>query len=581
MIITIAIYGVLLILLIFFLVKSAATWNWIPITLCVLIFLTSIVAGIAASSVLKSRQAWKKLAQDNQATLARLEAETAVALLGPADTVSGYGEGSLRQVNSELRLTQIAKGRVWEGASPARNGEQITLKFTETDGKTPASQINQDMQLFAFEASDRVTVPGGGTPPAAEFVGSFKVINTNGSEVTLEPVFTTKFFHTGSLMRQLSKELGGNGDKEKTKQLYIELEMELAGDLKREFTSAWDAGEKSGDMSAVISWLNDKATGYEPSGQWTLFEKMPSDSRDAFREHAGLPLFELAEDIDSEALAKYRALLAANYLPAELMGLAPDSTEYEELLDEYTFDQVKTNEITRFIDQNAADRISDRFVMMQDDNNIVGEVKFNAKSESFQVNGTGILSQDGRFDLMGGANDPDLKLETDVVFAKDSEVILPKLAALSGIDMGKGVRQPAITDSNDAEWLGVEYFLRPLRDYPYQLNELRNLTRKISDQRRAVEADIAVTQKMIEDTNEQKTFRSKLENDLQQDIESMKTALTEINRLYDARASQLEDCRVDIRTYYNQIIEMYKEANDSDQFLDTSNQKSGNSLVSQ
>ena len=67
----------------------------------------------------------------------------------------------------------------------------------------------------------------------------------------------------------------------------------------------------------------------------------------------------------------------------------------------------------------------------------------------------------------------------------------------------------------------------------------------------------------------------------QQDIESMKTALTEINRLYDARASQLEDCRVDIRTYYNQIIEMYKEANDSDQFLDTSNQKSGNSLVSQ
>ena len=581
MIVTIAIYGVLLILLIFFLVKSAATWNWIPITLCVLIFLTSIVAGIAASSVLKSRQAWKKLAQDNQATLARLEAETAVALLGPADTVSGYGEGSLRQVNSELRLTQIAKGRVWEGASPARNGEQITLKFTETDGKTPASQINQDMQLFAFEASDRVTVPGGGTPPAAEFIGSFKVINTNGSEVTLEPVFTTKFFHTGSLMRQLSKELGGNGDKEKTKQLYIELEMELAGDLKREFTSAWDAGEKSGDMSAVISWLNDKATGYEPSGQWTLFEKMPSDSRDAFREHAGLPLFELAEDIDSAALAKYRALLAANYLPAELMGLAPDSTEYEELLDEYTFDQVKTNEITRFIDQNAADRKSDRFVMMEEANNIVGEVKFNAKSEAFQVNGTGILSQDGRFDLMGGANDPDLKLETDVVFAKDSEVILPKLAALSGIDMGKGVKQPAITDSNDAEWLGVEYFLRPLRDYPYQLNELRNLTRKISDQRRAVEADIAVTQKMIEDTNEQKTFRSQLENDLQQDIESMKTALTEINRLYDARASQLEECRVDIRTYYNQIIEMYKEANDSDQFLDTSNQKSGNSLVSQ
>ena len=252
---------------------------------------------------------------------------------------------------------------------------------------------------------------------------------------------------------------------------------------------------------------------------------MPSDSRDAFRDHADLPAFDMAEDIDSDALAAYRALLADNYLPAELMGLAPDSPEYEELLDEYTFDQVKTNEIIRFIDQNAADRISDRFVMMQDDRNIVGEVRFNAKSESFQVNGTGILSQDGRFDLMGGANDPDLKLENDVVFDKDSEVILPKIAALSGIDMGKGVTQPAITESNDAEWLGVEYFLRPLRDYPYQLNELRNLTRTISDQRRAVEADMAITQQMIEDTEKQKNFRSSLENDLQQDIQSMKTAL--------------------------------------------------------
>ena len=136
------------------------------------------------------------MAQDNQAKLARLEAETAVALLGPPDTVSGYGEGSLRQVNSELRLTQIAKGRVWEGGSPTRNGEQITLEFTEADGKTPASQINQDMQLFAFEASDRVTVPGGGSPPAAEFVGSFKVVNTNGSQVTLETRVHDQVFFT-------------------------------------------------------------------------------------------------------------------------------------------------------------------------------------------------------------------------------------------------------------------------------------------------------------------------------------------------------------------------------------------------
>jgi len=111
------------------------------------------------------------------------------------------------------------------------------------------------------------------------------------------------------------------------------------------------------------------------------------------------------------------------------------------------------------------------------------------------------------------------------------------------------------------------------------LNELRNLTRKVSDQRRAVEADIKTTEKMIADTNAQKNFRSVLEANLQQDIDSMKLALDEINRLYDVREKELEDCRQQIRTYYNQIIEMYKEANDSQKFLDTNNGKVNNSLA--
>lgn len=572
-------FGVLLIVLIFCLIKSSATWNWIPITLCALIFLTAILGGVVASSVLKSRQAWKALAEKNETKVAELEAQIAEALLGPKDVVEGYGEGSLRQVNSELRLAQVAKGRVWEGGSPTRNGEQITLKFNAANGNTPASQIKQDMQLFAFEASDRVSVPGGGSPPAAEFVGTFKVVSTNGDSVTMEPVFTTKFYHTGSLMRQLSQELSNNGDKDKIQKLFINLEMELSDSLEAEFKTAWDAGQESGDMSAVITWLNDKAPGYEPLRQWTLFEKMPSDSRNAFRAHAGLADLRPDSTVDSEQLAKYRQMLASTYLPADLMGLDPSGPEYEALLDEYTFDAVKTNEITRFINQNSDARVSDRFVMMENDENIVGVVRFNAKSEDFQVNGSGTLSQDGRFDLNGGSNDPDLQLEKDVVFAKDSEVILPKIAALSGIDLGGGVKQSPIIERNDAEWIGVEYFLRPLRDYPYQLNELRNLTRKVSDQRRAVEADIKTTEKMIADTNAQKNFRSVLEANLQQDIDSMKLALDEINRLYDVREKELEDCRQQIRTYYNQIIEMYKEANDSQKFLDTNNGKVNNSLA--
>ncbi len=581
MLIPIAIFSVLLILLVFFLFKSAETWSWVPITMVVLIFLTSIFAGITASRSLKTRNAWKKQAQENEKTLARVENEFREALVGAQNTVAGYGEGSLRQVNSELQLSQIGKGRVWNGGSPTRNGGQFSLNFTAAAGiPSAASQITQDMQLFAFEASDRIVVPGGGSPPPAEFVGIFKVVNTNGTDtVTVEPVFLTKFYDTGSLMRQLSQELAANNNTDKINRLLIELEMELAGDLKTEFVNLWQAAGNSNDKSAVITWLDDKATTYEPLRKWALFEKMPADSRDAFRKHAGLAPFSDDNPATPEKLGEYRNLLQTIYLPAELLGMDPAGARYEQLLDEYTFDGAKTNEITQYINQNSGSRISDRFVMAEDDENIVGVVQFNANSEAFQVDGSGTFSTDGRFNINGGANDPDLQLGKDVTFGKDTQVILPKIAARDGIDMGNGVRQPPIIARNDAEWIGVEYFQRPLRDYPFELNELRNLTRLASSQRRAVEKDIAVTQQMIADTDTQKNNRTLLESNLQQDIDSMKVALAEINRLHDQRASELQEMRDTIRTYYNQIIELYKTANDSSDFLDTSTRQPDGSVV--
>jgi hypothetical protein len=581
MLIPIAIFGVLLILLIFFLVKSANTWNWVPITFVVLIFLTSIVGGIAASRSLKTRRAWKAQYLENEKTLARVKAEFEEALVGAPDAVGGYGEGSLRQVNSALRLAQIGKGRVWEGGSPVRNGEQYTITFNPApDAPSPAGQIMQDMQLFAFEAADRIAVPGGGSPPAAAFVGVFKVTASDGiNTVTLEPVFLTKFYLTGSLMRQLSAALSDGSNPDRINRLFIALEMELTGDLKTEFMNVWQSGQAGGDMTPLTNWLDQQAANFEPVRRWALFETMPGDSRDAFRIHAGLPPFDDDNPATPERLAEYRNLLATVYLPADLLGMDPQGARYEALLDEYTFDGVKTNEIAQYINQQRANRVSDRFVMAEDDENIVGVVRFNADSEAFQVDGSGNLATDGRFDLNGGANDPDLQLGKDVAFTSDTEVILPKIAATQGTDLGGGVRQPAIVDRNDAEWIGVEFFQRPLRDYPYQLRELRDLTRLSTSQRRAVEEDIRTTEKMIADTDAQKRHRSMVEISLKQDIESMQRALAEINRLHDQRARELETCRQQIRTYYNQIIELYKQSNRPDEFLDTGTGKPNPSVA--
>lgn len=581
MLIPILIFGVLSIALIFFLIKSSDTWNWIPITFVALIFLTSIFGGIAASRSLKVRRAWKAQYLENEDTLARVQSEFDEALYGAQDTVDGYGEGSLRDTSLRLRLAQIGKGRVWEGGLPARIGEQYTLTYSVgVDENSPATQISQDMQLFAFEASDRVIDPGGGAPPAADFVGSFKVVNSDegNDSVTIEPVFLTKFYNTGSLMRQLSAELSNaNASQDKINRLFIELEMELSAELRTEFMDTWNAG----DMAAVGNWLDGKAPEYEPVSEWALFEKMPGDSRSAFMEHAGLEPFSDDNPATPEKLAEYRDLLATTYLPAELLGLDPASAEYEELLDQYTFDGAKVNEINQYIDQNAATRVSDRFNMLANDENLFGLVQFNEQSEPFTVDSsTGGLNTDGRFNIIGEAIDPDLKLGKDVTFDKDTQVYLPKGPARDGIPINQNELSPSITTRNDADWLEVEYFKRPLRDYPFQLYELRELTRKASSNRRAIESDIAVTEQIISDTNAQIAVRSVITANLNADIDSMTAALEEINRLYAIREAQLNECKAQIQTYYNQIIEMYRQAEEPDtDSLDTSIKRSGDSLA--
>ena len=601
MLIPILIFAFLLILLIFFLFKSAETWTWIPITFVALIFLTAIFGGINASRSLKMRQAWKARYMENEEILARVQEETDEALFGPADTVSGYGEGSLRDIALKLRLAQIGKGRVWLDGSPRRNNEQFEITFSAAapENQNPDSfqpptmpateQISTDMQLYAFEASDRVQHPDGDLPPAAYFVGSFKVVavDQGANQITVEPIFVTKYYQTGSLMRQLAAELATGENIDKINRLYIELDIELANELNTEFNDLWQTSQDSGNSASLVAWLDGKSADYEPRRDWAFFETMPGDSRTAFIDHAGLEPWSDDNPATPEKLANLRQLLTTVYLPAEQLGMDPASASYEFLIDEYNFDGAKVNEINQYINETASQRVNDQFfdprteiAPLTDSEYLTVKVLFNEASEEFRVDGTGNnLRVDGAFGQNGEANDPDLKIGRDVVFPKDTEIVISKDQAEKGLEGPNQERGPSVLSRNDADSLEVVYYNRPLRDYPYQLNVYRDLTRQATDSRRAIETDIAVTNRILGDTQQQVDARELNKKNVASDVKLMEAAKFEVDRLVRVRGAELAALKEEIRTTYNQIIEVYRQSKPDADFLDTSIDKDSSSVA--
>ncbi len=563
MLISILIFAVLAILLIFFLIKSAETWNWIPITFVALIFITTIFAGYVASQAIEARRAWAGIHKSNLKKLDEAKASYAEALFGAADLVDGYGEGSLRQVDSQLRLDRLGQGRIWEGGLPELVDGNFLLSFNIVEGQVaPTTQISRNMilQVFAAGGAEGFTVP-------ANYVGELKVeeVNEGDITITLSPIFLTKFFRTGDLMRRLANELSRNElDVLEVARLRNELFVDLSEELRLELEGVGQ------DPATQAAWLLDNSRAFNPNSAWSLFEKMPADSRNVFKEHMGFEPFSVENPATVELLTEYRNALQNTYLPAELVGLEPDSEDYEQLLDEYTFDGVAKNVIEEFIRQNAGTRIKDRFELIEDEQRVVGLLRINgSQSEEFVVDGSGQVSQEGSFDQRGGANDPNLKHGGSIRFAQGDEVFVPKGPAVNGIPITKDESGPALIDSSDAEWLDVDYFQRELRNYPFSLRESRNLTTSLTEQLNEVRVRLQATKDIQQKTSDQLSFRDLKETKLRQDIASMDLAKQEADRLVALREGQLEQTQRQVQIIYNQIVEMYKQVDQESEFLDT------------
>jgi hypothetical protein len=254
-------------------------------------------------------------------------------------------------------------------------------------------------------------------------------------------------------------------------------------------------------------------------------------------------------------ITAYRNALRDKYLPAEMVGLDPASEAYESLLDEYAFDGQSMNTIQQWI-KSQTGRINDNFDPPLEFQDTL--LKFNEKAE-FAVDGTGNPVSDGAFDQQGRANDPNLHLGKDVTVNKDQEVAI-SAEVVTGYQRPDGSREPGLSTTASVEEI-VNYYSRPLRDYPFSLQEFGDQAQQMQEAIDSLKADIAVNEAMIEDTQAQINYRDTLTVKLQSDISRREQELAAINAYHDQLAQEITSRQVQIRTYYEQIMELYNSGN--------------------
>ena len=284
-----------------------------------------------------------------------------------------------------------------------------------------------------------------------------------------------------------------------------------------------------------------------PTTTWSFFEKMPSDSHDVFLQDMGINL----ADVDMTA---YRQALESKYLPAATVGLDPGSPEYEKLLDVYTFDGQPLNEIDAWLEQQT-NRIDNRFDPPPDERAM--EMQFNENAD-FIVDSPGSIDNEGAFNQLGQAVDPILHLGENAQIKKDERVIIDRSSAVDGYPISDIDNQEPLTARYDAESVG-EYYVRPLRDYPFLLQELGSQTNKMSESKARVDSDIADTDDMIGYSQQQINKRDEDISKYRQDIQNLEQDLAAISDLLQQREAEFNRKQQQIRTYYNQILELYEE----------------------
>ena len=487
--------GLAFILLVVFCVMARNTWHWVNIVFLILTFISGAIAIFGLTQVYGLRT--KAIAQVDKAEkeLARQEAAADKQVFGDPTSVS-YDPGSLRYINEVLIREMAGRGRVWSNGQVTAEGD--TRKFTFSAPRPEGADVQslRNVVLYAF---------------------SEKWISNDEKQSFSDRVYPVGYI--GSVR-------------------VIEASPEF---LKLEYVALADGKEFA-----------------EPSGTWTLFEKMPLD-RHGMLKNATISFVETKPDAPSEAkalidglrdenkeldISAFREFLTSNFLAAERIGFDPASREYEQLIDSYAFDGLSIGKIQNWIDQNSDGRRTTRFEPSPEDVFVL--YKFNKKSNrTYQVDEiSGAVETGGLFDSQGRAIDTALHHGKEVEFSQGDTVLVDQRSA-DGYQRGADQVIAPFASEEDVTLIDRIY-VRPLRDFPYEFLKLSIQAKQLRESIARVAKSNAVQAESLDNARAQIDERKRLKSELESDQINLKQDLDTISGLSDQLAQQISDLKHEI-----------------------------------
>lgn len=326
--------------------------------------------------------------------------------------------------------------------------------------------------------------------------------------------------------------------------------------------------ETPGTITLKPEALADFQQYVQPSGTWSLFEKMPLDRRGTFKK-AAISIVESTEEVPEELstfvdslsdenaeldISMFRDVLQKLFLQPQKFGLDPNSVEYEALIDRFAFDGLSLGTIQNWIDNNSAGRKSPRFEPSPEEIFVKYEFNQPSRQEGYQVDANGSIETDGLFNPLGHAIDPGLHHGGAVQFDKGDTVLVDQRSA-DGYQRN-GTAVPPFASGEDVKEVDRVY-IRQVRDFPYEFGDLAFQAAKVDEEIRRVSNSNLVQEQLIQDANAQLAERVRITNDNLSDQMNLQNDLDTINALVDEKTQKVAEMKQLISSLHAKIDAAY------------------------
>ena len=495
-IISAGVVGLIALIVFVFAILSAKDWHWVNVVFLILTLISSITAIIGMTFAYHHRIEGLR-AYDREFKAAE-KAEKDVAMIISGDpTQSQYGKDSLRYRSNQLALALTGRGLVWRNGKVGVDGDNRT--FTRPKERTP-EQIAKTpfVEAIVYAFADNRGFPN-------RYIGSMRISAETGTEFTLEPVD-----------------------------------------------------------------LADKDRFDDPSTTWTLYEKMPQDRHGIFKEelrsNVSKRLEENGEPTDPVGkqrsafvkrmndqskdfdFATFVEILKRDYLPAERLGFDPSSLEYEQLIDQFAFDNQPISKIEAYIKATPG-RIVTNFEPKEEQKVI--KFTFTADADiAIKTDGVGSVELLGVYNSGGEAVIPNLMENPEGVTFNVNDVVY--IDELSASDFQQTYAGKVKKDDT--------LFVRRLQDFPLLFKDRKIRVARINEEIIIAEATAEKTRTALKDAEAQDAALSDLRDKNSEDNDRFKKDLEILGQANDTLkqrstelAQQIAQRKEKVESLYEQI----------------------------